>query len=189
MAINLPSDLVIEVARAVDPDTYRMAAERLHAVADVTAEVAPPARDFSKFFVATSTANSGALKRDTINPAYRKFEAFMLQSFVQSMFGSGSEAPFGRGVAGEYWKSMMAEAIANKMADVGGVGIAEMLEKQATVRVSPKPSLANGSAGRCEPPSLDAAVSRNLVHEMERRLIHQQLRGDSADASPDRAMT
>ncbi|MBX4378971.1 rod-binding protein, partial [Mycobacterium tuberculosis] len=65
------------------------------------------------------------------NPAYKKFESFMLQSFVESMFTGDNQAVFGKGIAGDYWKSMMAEAVAKKMADAGGIGVARMLEQQS----------------------------------------------------------
>ncbi len=118
--------------------------------------------------------------RNAANPAYRKFEAFMLQSFVQSMFTSDTTATFGKGIAGEYWKSMMAEAMANKMADSGGVGVARLLEEQAARK------------GRAETPATMAlrdvidnvsasenAVSKDMVHGFERRLIQRQLGNDN----------
>ena len=137
MAINPPSDLVMDVARAADPQAYRMAAERLRAPSASATMVASAAggltRDnfasFSDSLAAGISVRPDA--QNAANPAYRKFEAFMLQSFVQSMFTSDTTATFGKGIAGEYWKSMMAEAMANKMADGGGVGIAKLLEEQA----------------------------------------------------------
>ncbi len=103
MAINPPSDLVMDVARAADPQAYRMAAERLKAPSAPGTMVASAAvgltRDnFASF--SDSLAAGVSVRPDAQNaasPAYRKFEAFMLQSFVQSMFTSDTTATFGKG--------------------------------------------------------------------------------------------
>ncbi|MFQ0815583.1 flagellar biosynthesis protein FlgJ [Brucella anthropi] len=193
MAINPPSDLVMDVARAADPQAYRMAAERLRTPSASGTMVASAAggltRDgFTSF--SDSLAAGVSVRPDAqnaANPAYRKFEAFMLQSFVQSMFTSDTTATFGKGIAGEYWKSMMAEAMANKMADGGGVGIARLLEAQAARN------------GRAEAPTTMAlgdvihnlgdqvsenAVSKDIVHGFERKLIQRQLEHVSQERDP-----
>lgn len=194
MAINPPSDLVMDVARAADPQAYRMAAERLKSVSGTMQTAMASSgtgltRDnfasFSDSFSAGVTMRPDA--QNMINPAYRKFEAFMLQSFVQSMFTSDTTATFGKGIAGDYWKSMMAEAMANKMADGGGVGIARLLEEQAARK------------GRADAPTTAAlgdvinnlgetmsndAVSNDLIHGFERTLIQKQLeKNDDADSA------
>jgi hypothetical protein len=59
--------------------------------------------------------------------AYRKFEAFILQSFIQSMLPESSETSYGSGTAGEVWRSLAAEQMGKTIADAGGLGIAERL--------------------------------------------------------------
>ncbi|AAL53411.1 flagellar protein flgj [Brucella melitensis bv. 1 str. 16M] len=121
------------------------------------------------------------------SPAYRKFEAFMLQSFVQSMFTSDTTATFGKGIAGEYWKSMMAEAMANKMADGGGVGIARLLEEQAARnrRAEAPATLALGDViDTLDVNAGEKAVSKDIIHGLERKLIQKQLGNNN---STDRA--
>jgi Rod binding domain-containing protein len=198
MAINPPSDLVMDVARAADPQAYRMAAERLRApsasgamVASTgAAAMAAPAagggltRDnFASF--SDSLAAGVSVRPDAQNaasPAYRKFEAFMLQSFVQSMFTSDTTATFGKGIAGEYWKSMMAEAMANKMADGGGVGIAKLLEEQAARngRADAPTTIALGDVINNLGESVGQnGVSKDIVHGFERKLIQKQLDNNS----------
>jgi Rod binding domain-containing protein len=116
--------------------------------------------------------------QNAVNPAYRKFEAFMLQSFVQSMFTSDTTATFGKGIAGEYWKSMMAEAMANKMADGGGVGIARLLEEQAARkgRADVPTTVALGDViNNLGDQMSENAVSKDIVHGFERKLIQKQL--------------
>ena len=56
-----------------------------------------------------------------------QFEAFVLQSFIQSIMPQEATAVFGEGTAGEVWKSMLAEKIAMQVAEAGGVGIAKMI--------------------------------------------------------------
>lgn len=59
--------------------------------------------------------------------APEKFEAFVLQSFIQEMLPKDTENVFGGGLAGEYWRSMMAEQLGGVMAKGGGIGIAKYL--------------------------------------------------------------
>ena len=182
MAINPPSDLVMDVARAADPQAYRLAAERLKSISASTGPVGADTDTGSNFVSFSESLASGVRSNpqgaSTVNPAYRKFEAFMLQSFVQSMFTSDTTATFGKGIAGEYWKSMMAEAMANKMADTGGVGIAKMLEAQAAqkVRAENSSTLALGGVIDDLGQGMNTdAVSKDIVHGFERQLIQKQL--------------
>jgi len=184
MAINPPSDLVMDVARAADPQAYRMAAERLRAPSASGTMVASGAGGLTRDGFASfsdSLAAGVSVRPDAqnaANPAYRKFEAFMLQSFVQSMFTSDTTATFGKGIAGEYWKSMMAEAMANKMADGGGVGIARLLEEQAARNGRPDAptTVALGDAiNNLGDQMSEDAVSKDIVHGFERKLIQKQL--------------
>lgn len=185
MAINPPSDLVMDVARAADPQAYRMAAERLRAPSASGTMVASAAGDgltrdnFASFSDSLAAGvNVRPEVQNVANPAYRKFEAFMLQSFVQSMFTSDTPATFGKGIAGEYWKSMMAEAMANKMADSGGVGIARLLEEQAARnrRTDAPTTMAFGDVVDDLGGSVSQnGVSKGIVHGFERRLIQKQL--------------
>ena len=189
MAINPPSDLVMDVARAADPQAYRLAAERLKSISANTGPTGAGAdtglpRNFVRF---SESLGSGVRvnpeSQNATNPAYRKFEAFMLQSFVQSMFTSDTTATFGKGIAGEYWKSMMAEAMANKMADTGGVGIARMLEAQAALkqRAENSATLALGDVVNDLGQGMSKdAVSKDIIHGFERQLIQKQLENNES---------
>ena len=193
MAINQPSDLVMDVARAADPQAYRMAAERLKAPSASGTMVASAAGGLTRDNFASfsdSLAAGVSVRPDAqnaVNPAYRKFEAFMLQSFVQSMFTSDTTATFGKGIAGEYWKSMMAEAMANKMADGGGVGIARLLEEQAARkgRADAPATVALGDViNNLGDQMSENAVSKDIVHGFERKLIQKQLEHASRKWEP-----
>lgn len=142
MAINPPSDIVLDVARAADPARWQAAADKLVGAAGAKPADAPA---FASFVEALRTsAHAGAPPRPfsalepvaggRANDAYRAFEAFFLQSFIQSMLPKHSEATYGSGTAGDIWRSMSAEQIGNTIADAGGIGIAEHLLRQAADR-------------------------------------------------------
>lgn len=59
--------------------------------------------------------------------AFRQFESFVLQSFIENMLPKNAESVFGKGTAGSVWRSMMAEKIADQISRSGGVGIAERI--------------------------------------------------------------
>ncbi|MEO8321901.1 MAG: rod-binding protein, partial [Bradyrhizobium sp.] len=57
---------------------------------------------------------------------YRKFEAFVLQVFVETMLPQQGDL-FGKGTAGNVWRSMLAEQLGNQLAQGKGIGIAKQL--------------------------------------------------------------
>ena len=67
--------------------------------------------------------------------AAQKFEAFVLQSFIQEMMPETQESVFGGGVSGDFWKSMMSEKIAEQVAARGGLGIADQVRMARDVPV------------------------------------------------------
>lgn len=138
MAINPPSDIVNDVARAVDPAKYQAATKRLSDIASSAGTA-----DFGEIYQATAARPMGASSADAYGMrmvfrndaalsggdktkgAYQQFESFVLQTFIESMLPKDAEATFGKGTAGSIWKSMMAEQIANQIAKAGGIGIAK----------------------------------------------------------------
>ena len=144
MAIIPPSDLILDVARAVDPLSYSQAAEKLaragsSQAADPTTfselfeEISSPPEPFVRpdpATLLTTVRNNQTLaaggSASTGGP-YEKFEAFVLQSFLQSMLPQSSPALFGSGAAGDMWRSMLAEQIGAELARSGGIGVAERL--------------------------------------------------------------
>lgn len=71
-----------------------------------------------------------------VEKAHREFEAFVLQSFIEAMLPDGADNVFGKGIAGETWKSMMAEKLAREVAKSGHVGIAERIAGASTTHSS-----------------------------------------------------
>jgi len=143
MIVTATPDLVLDVLDAADPVTQRAATAKLDALkssdADFAATMeaaageAPAAAEQPATTVseAPSDAVNGAPVRTIKAPAsgevYRKFEAFILQTFVETMLPKDSEQIFGKGTAGGVWKSMLAEQLGSQLAKGNGIGIARQL--------------------------------------------------------------
>jgi flagellar protein FlgJ len=186
MAISPPSDLVLDVAMAADPDTLRASVEKLRSIASTRAAAQTRlSRDsFASLQQPGPAIDSPGKPASAPSQSFKKFEAFMLQSFVESMFTGENQAVFGKGIAGEYWKSMMAEAIANKMSDAGGIGVARMLEAQsqkkakseAAISDAPEPVIFNDQN------HIQKHDSNVILYQIERQLIQSQLKAtDNVD--------
>jgi peptidoglycan hydrolase FlgJ len=145
MTIAPPSDIVLDTLMAADPAKSQAVAEKLHRlrpsrVGDFDTAMVDPASATSATGATDPSATLAALAqrpaqridasasaRNAIPPAYRKFEAFVLQTFIEAMLPRDSTVNFGKGVAGDVWRSMMAEQLGNSVAKAGGVGIAKFL--------------------------------------------------------------
>lgn len=143
MIVTATPDLVLDVLQAGDAGTQRAATARLeslqapaadfaatmdaaagkavNAAADQTAAV----QDLQSALV--NGAPVQVIRKPAADDVYRKFEAFILQSFVETMLPKESEELFGKGTAGSVWKSMLAEQLGNQLAKGQGVGIARQL--------------------------------------------------------------
>ncbi|WP_417709247.1 rod-binding protein [Roseibium aggregatum] len=132
MAISPPSDLILDVSRAADPVNLAEATNRLRSIS-----TGGSGEGFALAYAgATNRAgvSEGAFRTagyegpSEKSPA-EKFEAMILGQFVETMLPDDSEAVFGSGTAGEIWKSMLAEQVANQLAASGGVGIAGLISE------------------------------------------------------------
>lgn len=142
MAISPVSDIVLEVARAADPTRYKAAAARLGQLAGASAEQPMPFEEalgkattpvppslrmpFDPALALVHMRSVDAMRAESAQP-YQQFEAFVLQTFIQSMLPRDGQALFGAGTAGEIWKSMLAEGLGTQLARTGGIGLARML--------------------------------------------------------------
>lgn len=142
MIVTATPDLVLDVLEAADPVTQRAATAKLDALkssdadfaASMDAEAGKAAasdRSATKVSEAQSDAVNGppvrVIKAPASGEVYRKFEAFILQTFVETMLPKESEEVFGKGTAGGVWKSMLAEQLGGQLAKGKGIGIAERL--------------------------------------------------------------
>ncbi|TFV40939.1 rod-binding protein [Bradyrhizobium frederickii] len=143
MIVTATPDLVLDVLEAADPVTQRAATAKLDALkssdadfaATMDAEAGKAAAGAGQPATRVAGVQSDALNGEPVRvikaPAsgevYRKFEAFILQTFVETMLPKESEEVFGKGTAGGVWKSMLAEQLGNQLAKGKGIGIAERL--------------------------------------------------------------
>lgn len=180
MAISLPGDIVLDVARAADPAAVAEAREKLQRIAggasagaNVAFEAAPPAPVF--------TPRAGA--KGAVPPAYVKFEGMVLQSFLQSMLPDDTGSVYGQSMSGAMWKSMLARTLGQAMAERGGIGIASHILRDHYVengKAVPVRGVADeAEAARTETQNL---VSAKLVHEMQRRA--SEILDAPADTTP-----
>jgi flagellar protein FlgJ len=144
MIVTATPDLVLDVIEAADPVTQRAATAKLDALKSSAADFAATmdaeagkaaAAGADQSAAKVSGAQSGAvngapvqvIKAPASGEVYRKFEAFILQTFVETMLPKESEELFGKGTAGSVWKSMLAEQLGNQLAKGKGIGIARQL--------------------------------------------------------------
>lgn len=137
MAIRPPSDIVLDVARAAEPQRLQSAYRALTEGADVLQAGAPPGSGDARV---VSAAFDGALRHLGQSPpvfgaprvvsekemVYRKLEQAVLERMVDYMLPRDG-AHFGSGTAGHMWRGMMAEQLARAITEGGGVGIARQL--------------------------------------------------------------
>jgi peptidoglycan hydrolase FlgJ len=160
LSINPPSDIVLGVANAADPQKLREAAAQLaraggvSAGADAVSAAASPsaaaritaARAKAVFDPPPPASRSQAVKppaKTDVKPEqepYKKFEAFMLQTFVEAMLPKDAPNVFGSGPAGNIWRSMLAEHLANEIARGTSFGIAEQIAKHREQKDKANPS-------------------------------------------------
>lgn len=75
-------------------------------------------------------ADGAAKAPDAGMTALNRFEALVLQNFIEAMLPDDASSVYGEGLPGEMWKSMMSEKIAEEFASQGGLGIAERIGAQ-----------------------------------------------------------
>jgi peptidoglycan hydrolase FlgJ len=146
MAVFPATDIVMDVAQAADPGKRDVALKRLSA-ASATSPTA--AQDFGATFSgafppASLNASSGAMKKSVsfanmsasgasgghAMTAAQKFEAFVLQTFIETMLPKEGGAAFGHDAGAGVWRSMMAEQLGNQIAKAGGIGLQKVLARE-----------------------------------------------------------
>lgn len=151
MSIAPPSDIVLDVAKAADPARAQAAAAKLASLAGAS----PGDIDFSAVLDAhakplltqpalpsvhaPAIARGHAMATATGSP-YQKFEAVVLQNFLQDVLPKTSEL-FGDAFSADAYRSMLAEQLATQVAKSGRLGIAASIErKEATLHPGPVPA-------------------------------------------------
>jgi len=133
MAFNPRSDVVLGVLEAAEPARAQAAAERLQALG---ADAAPQtfaadldrAADASARPPGLADARSALAKApDAASRVKVEFDAMLINSFVGEMLPKDADAVFGQGTAGDIWRSMLSEQIAQQIARSGALGLSRRL--------------------------------------------------------------
>ncbi|MGB3538901.1 MAG: rod-binding protein [Mesorhizobium sp.] len=176
MAISPPSDIVLDVARAAGPAD----------IAEARAALTRRAGGSSASFTVSETPTLSRTTMDKTESGdatkFKRFEAMVLQTFIQNMLPKDTEGVYGKGLAGDMWKSQLAEHIADVMAERGGIGIARSMLADHYLDGKRKVPIGPVSGGP-EKTEIDrqTALSTSLVQEMERRMT-RSMTGDDETA-------
>ena len=171
MAISPPSDIVLDVMRAADPERVEAARAQLQRVSH-TAGVEASFRAFP--VAAPKPAEGGA------GEAYRQFEAMVLGTFVQSMLPDEASSVYGEGLAGDMWKSILGQHLGDAIADRGGIGIANRLLNDRYREGDRVVPLAGADGEARAALDIQTSLSQALVQEMQRAAAESL----GADAEP-----
>lgn len=153
------SDVVLGVALAADRSKYQAAVERLQRLASSSEWAATQQPRAAEVVSESGSAAAGDAFASIPSPhvpakssrrlpsAFGQLEAFLLQTFIQAMLPKNAPQTFGKSTAGETWKSMLAEKLANEVARSGQVGLAKRLEPGSLInRVGPLNAIASAAA-------------------------------------------
>lgn len=138
MAIDPGADLLADALAAADPQRAKAAADRLARLAAGNGDDTALAPEFQAVLAASGVAlhNPAILAAtfagtahsvQTANP-YEQFEATVLKSLFEFMLPAKAPSVFGSGLAGDVWKSMLADALAGQAGQAGIAGIARSLK-------------------------------------------------------------
>lgn len=168
MAINPPSDIVLDVINAAPARMVDAAKARLASMADLAAG----APSFESRLEAAAPPVKGGGETPE---AFVKFEAMMLESFLQYMLPSDHASVYGDGLAGDMWQQMLARQVAGVMAEAGGIGVADRLLKDYYMQGDERVAVSGVTqeAARAEDAE-QRLVTESLLHET-RRLLTQPL--------------
>ncbi|WP_167514841.1 rod-binding protein [Mesorhizobium intechi] len=193
MAISPPSDIIMDVARAADPMDIEAAraalTRRAGGAAGAFSVDAPASLDTAASVDAGSilsraTADKAAATADPAKK-FKKFEAMVLQTFIQNMLPKDTEGVYGTGLAGDMWKSQLAERVADVMAERGGIGIAKSLLADHYMDGKRKVPIGPVSSGP-EKTEIDqqTRLSTSLVQELQRKAA-RSMTGDETTIKTD----
>ena len=185
MSISPPTDIVLDVARAADPTRYRQAVAKLDPAAagtesafsralsaqasTSTGQTVPVGQARSPAPTDAGPSSAAEAKARNTAETYRQFEAMALSNLIEASMPSDSSF-FGKGVAGDTWKSMLVQQMADQMAKHGGIGIATQMTRSALAR----------NEGEAPAPAAAAMLSTT----MERAMLKSMDDGRSDPADP-----
>ena len=169
----------MDVARAVEPEALEVARARRMAIVDKLAGTAG-------FEVPESLAGMRgvtATDRGQAPEAFQKFEAMVLQTFLQSMLPQDAESVYGKGIAGDMWKSFLAQELGQQMAKAGGIGIADRVLGDYYMAQDQRVPVGgiDGDPQETERADTQSLLSVAMIHEIQRNIMRNvvDLAGDA----------
>jgi Rod binding domain-containing protein len=134
VSIAPSTDIVLEVSRAADPSRASAVAQKLEAL---SAQGGGSPQDFAAALDAASAApaadararvaGAALVRNNRAEQAPQKLEALVLTQFINEMLPKDTPNAYGQGFAGDMWRSMLAEKVADQIARSGRLGIASHL--------------------------------------------------------------
>lgn len=171
MAVQFPSDIIMDVARAADPASAKRVESKLANAAE--------GAGFSGVMEGVDVTGGRLSRVDAgsqkLSPA-KEFEAVLVSKMVEDMMGEDENSYFGGGFAGGVWKSMMAEKIAQEIVKTSDFGVASKISQYFVRRgedsISPISGINDAENTPTETRALDAAnrttdeISRDFLQDM-----------------------
>lgn len=142
MSIFAGSDLISDVGRAALPSRKAEALHRLQRFANTPEAVAatPTTTKTDHNYSDTITSfvilpvksstllNAAAPDNKEASLAFRKFEAFILQTCLELLLPKADSGAYGSDESGALWRSLMAEHLGNQLAETGALRLARLTE-------------------------------------------------------------
>jgi len=132
MAISPVSDLILDVARAADPQKAAATTRALETNTPTSTEFSTTLKQSTPRVASGSYAYSKPASTVTkaMTPESKAMiglESVLLKSMIDEMLPKDAESFYGSGLAGDVWRSMLSEKIANEVAKSGTLHIADRL--------------------------------------------------------------
>jgi|GEM_PF-388186 len=122
---QLPTDLISDVIDSADQNRLSAAVEKL-SVRDA------PFAPYGETSVALLAGSNHQVDAQAVlspkKKEHQQFEAMVLRNFVEDMMPKSTASLYGKGTAGEVWRSMQADFMSQEIAKSGGIGIARILD-------------------------------------------------------------
>lgn len=164
MGISAVGDIVMDVMKAADPAEAEAARTRLAAGVRL-----PEGQSFSVNDVSPPAPVRAAASGD--RKPFQRFEAMVLQNFIETMLPKGNEAAYGGGMAGDMWRGLMAEKVSGVIAERGGIGIADRLLADHYKSDGKAIPIGPASAQQSQAGAGQAMLSSALVDQVQRKTL------------------
>lgn len=148
MALELTSDIIMNVMLAADPAQRQIAQSRLENMGEIggprfsdamqeTSDLAVNANSEMEFEQARLAPLEENRAESNVTDPYQGFEQIVLRNLFEVMLPKADSGAFGEGPSAGIWRSMTADQLATAYSSAGGVGIADMMQEEGKA-ISPQ---------------------------------------------------